>query len=276
MKKNNNKENTEFTVDDEGSDELENSLSSWHFDLGPLGEASEQKVTPKEKTTERSSEDQPQVIERRRFTVGVDLSTEWGTDDLSILSDEMEEASEAMRSITSRVIKQTIQSRRASMNSSEHTCSDMSTSCISDDGETITLSGDFEEGGKGGKVTQRRDDQDSLLEQRRAAREARMKKVRERIARERQKKEEEARQKKLESYNSEEARRQRVFDWYCRWGRITRREMKRKLKAIKKTSEIDIDESDIDLLPWNFNGTLIDATKLNKQDCSRRGRRGLD
>lgn len=106
------------------------------------------------------------------------------------------------------------------------------------------------------------------LEKRRRQRAERMQKVRERIAKE---KEEEERNKQEEAKRqaglamSEEGRRERAYEWYLRSGMLNRTELKKRIAHASKTGEgasMQLNAEDIDLLPWNFNGTMINVSRL--------------
>ena len=103
---------------------------------------------------------------------------------------------------------------------------------------------------------------EALMEERRKQRAERIQKVRERIAREEEeertrKQEEASQQAALEM--SEERRRERAYEWYLRSGMLSRNELK---KRVVKDKDFRLVPEDIDLLPWNFNGSLVNASKM--------------
>lgn len=81
--------------------------------------------------------------------------------------------------------------------------------------------------------------------------------------RKRKEKEEEERKKKeksLSKSNTEQARAERAYGWYSKLGLPSRENFKKKIKLI---ASIDISADDIDLLPWNGSGTMVNVAKLN-------------
>eukprot|EP00527_Entomoneis_sp_CCMP2396_P009418 CAMPEP_0198138958 /NCGR_PEP_ID=MMETSP1443-20131203/2309_1 /TAXON_ID=186043 /ORGANISM="Entomoneis sp., Strain CCMP2396" /LENGTH=300 /DNA_ID=CAMNT_0043800915 /DNA_START=137 /DNA_END=1039 /DNA_ORIENTATION=- len=105
---------------------------------------------------------------------------------------------------------------------------------------------------------QKRQEVDQQLEKKREQREARMEKVRARIAKE---KEEKELANAGGAGGSEESRRTDVYQWYLRCGMVTRAELKKRLEKEKIKG---IQAEDVDLLPWNFNGTLVNTSKMMK------------
>jgi hypothetical protein len=113
---------------------------------------------------------------------------------------------------------------------------------------------------------------DAVYEQRKKERAERLARARERIAREKakaleQEKEEELRRKAEEAKAveldmSDEGKRDRVYQWYSRCGQPKREELKRRIAGLQTTEGIDPD--DVDLLPWNFNGTAVNVAKMMK------------
>eukprot|EP00527_Entomoneis_sp_CCMP2396_P008609 CAMPEP_0198154628 /NCGR_PEP_ID=MMETSP1443-20131203/68697_1 /TAXON_ID=186043 /ORGANISM="Entomoneis sp., Strain CCMP2396" /LENGTH=445 /DNA_ID=CAMNT_0043821315 /DNA_START=147 /DNA_END=1482 /DNA_ORIENTATION=+ len=98
------------------------------------------------------------------------------------------------------------------------------------------------------KKKESNDRANAVVEQRRAARNARLEKVRQRIAREKEeelqrKRDIEERKKQLTM--TDEARRERAYEWYLRCGMLSRKEMKKRLSTMA-----GISDKDIDLLPW--------------------------
>jgi hypothetical protein len=62
--------------------------------------------------------------------------------------------------------------------------------------------------------------------------------------------------------NSEDARRQRAFRWYSQMC-TTRTDFKRRVAALEKKESMDITSEDIDLLPWNETGSMVNIAKMN-------------
>lgn len=60
--------------------------------------------------------------------------------------------------------------------------------------------------------------------------------------------------------NSEAARRRRAYSWYSKMAQPNRKDLKRRVKVLGVR---DISSNDVDLLPWNFNGTLVSPVKMN-------------
>ena len=60
--------------------------------------------------------------------------------------------------------------------------------------------------------------------------------------------------------NTPQARAERAYGWYSKLGLPTRDNFKKKIKLI---ASIDITAEDIDLLPWNGTGTMVNVAKLN-------------
>jgi hypothetical protein len=61
--------------------------------------------------------------------------------------------------------------------------------------------------------------------------------------------------------NIKDDRRQRAFVWYAHMDTPNRTEFKRKVAAAE--SSIDITPEDVDLLPWNLTGRLVNISKMN-------------
>jgi hypothetical protein len=81
--------------------------------------------------------------------------------------------------------------------------------------------------------------------------------------RKKKEKEEEERKKKEKTFsksNNERARVERAYGWYSKLGLPSRENFKKKIKLI---ASIDITAEDIDLLPWNGSGTIVNVAKLN-------------
>ena len=100
-----------------------------------------------------------------------------------------------------------------------------------------------------------------------AKKEARMERVRQRIEAEEDKKEQEkyeARMKEIEAAKtdmSEAARRKRCWEWYNRIGMVTKMQFIEKLPCLSHVAALE--ESDVELLPWNARGTMVNVAKLN-------------
>ena len=114
----------------------------------------------------------------------------------------------------------------------------------------------------------------AFLEQRKKDRVVRLARARQRIEKEkalakRQEEEENIRQAKREAKAnkpaeldmSEAARRDRAYQWYSRCGQPNRKDLKRRIAVMKK-SDAGVSTEDVDLLPWNFNGSLINVSKM--------------
>jgi myosin heavy subunit len=59
---------------------------------------------------------------------------------------------------------------------------------------------------------------------------------------------------------SDKARTQRAYSWYAKLAQPRRDVFKKKMLTV---SNIDITEADVDLLPWNGMGTMVNVSKLN-------------
>ena len=99
-----------------------------------------------------------------------------------------------------------------------------------------------------------------MIEKRKAERAARLERAKLRIDGEK-----EAERKKQADANkvdmSEEARKQRAYAWYSRCGHPAKKELIKRVKAMGSKG-CDISVADIDLLPWNFNGTMVNASRM--------------
>jgi hypothetical protein len=62
--------------------------------------------------------------------------------------------------------------------------------------------------------------------------------------------------------NSEDARRLRAFRWYSQMC-TTRTDFKRRVAALESKESMDITSDDIDLLPWNESGSVVNIAKMN-------------
>jgi hypothetical protein len=99
------------------------------------------------------------------------------------------------------------------------------------------------------------------------ARRDRMDRIREKKEREKEERESKAmdeefekRQAERELYRSEKARMERAYNWYTRLAFPKRDEMKDKIAAMPNP---DICIDDVDLLPWNASGKIVNVPKLN-------------
>lgn len=105
-----------------------------------------------------------------------------------------------------------------------------------------------------------------FLEQRKTERADRLARARERIAREKRtalQQEQERKQKEEEPREldmSVEARRDRVYKWYSRCGQPTRKELKKRISRLQYKEGFAVE--DVDLLPWNFNGSMINVSRM--------------
>jgi hypothetical protein len=98
-----------------------------------------------------------------------------------------------------------------------------------------------------------------MIEARKAERAARLERAKQRIDGEK-----EAERLKKQNENkmdmSEDARKARAYSWYSRCGHPVKKELIRRVRAMGKGSDIAV--ADIELLPWNFNGTMVMASKM--------------
>lgn len=109
-----------------------------------------------------------------------------------------------------------------------------------------------------------------FLERRKQERADRLARARERIARDKRtfqaREEEEAKKmkekqtKKKEYDMSEDARRDRVYKWYGRCGQPNRKTLEKKIASLKHKEGVSPD--DVELLPWNFNGTMVNVSQM--------------
>eukprot|EP00522_Entomoneis_paludosa_P002308 CAMPEP_0172472904 /NCGR_PEP_ID=MMETSP1065-20121228/68583_1 /TAXON_ID=265537 /ORGANISM="Amphiprora paludosa, Strain CCMP125" /LENGTH=319 /DNA_ID=CAMNT_0013231071 /DNA_START=226 /DNA_END=1185 /DNA_ORIENTATION=+ len=117
-------------------------------------------------------------------------------------------------------------------------------------------------------------EQQALLDQRKAERAKRMEQVRARIAKEKAQKQQKERQKQDQTTKnpinieddfsdmSDAARRLRIYKWYTRCGMKPKVEMQRRAQNLNFGPHVS--PEDVELLPWNFNGTLVNATQMLK------------
>jgi len=103
---------------------------------------------------------------------------------------------------------------------------------------------------------------------RKLEREERKQACEERIAREKEEKEDAERRKReaekevaWNAANTEEARILRAYAWWSRMARPKKKDFK---ERIGKVAHADITPDDVDLLPWNFNGSMVNVAKMNK------------
>ena len=217
--------------------DAEASISSWHFDLGPLsGEAS----LP--------------TSEKLNSALTQNCTTSFASmdDDISFLSkeeaDQFREASKALATITQRAVD--LSPKKQTKGKVSHVPT-LPIPLLSPKKKKLDQE----------KQERRRKAQEEV-ERRRAAREARLEKARKRIARKKEEerlKEKEQKRKEQEALMSPQARRERAYSWYRRCGMPPRKDLKKRLHTVK-----GISEKDIDLLPWNFSHTLVNAHKMQR------------
>jgi len=118
-----------------------------------------------------------------------------------------------------------------------------------------------------GKKKKLQDQATTFLEQRRAAREARMEKVRQRIAHEKEQQQRAASQATTPHNKSTVERRQLAYDWYLRCGMVNRVQLKHCITKGSLTG-VGLTASDVDLLPWNETGTLVPPSAMMKLSSS--------
>lgn len=99
------------------------------------------------------------------------------------------------------------------------------------------------------------------------ARRLRMLKVKERIAREKEEEERRLREQrerekaKQEVDMSEEARRERAYNWYVRTAMPTKKNFIKRIEKMPSSAGIVVE--DVELLPWDFSGTRVNVSKMN-------------
>ena len=102
-------------------------------------------------------------------------------------------------------------------------------------------------------------------------REMRLAKVRDRLRAQEDAKEAEEEAKKIKELEqkmngnldmSEDARRERAYSWYTRMAMPKRDEMKERVTTMHRTSGVT--EEDIDLMPWNAKGTMVNVGKMQR------------
>ena len=104
---------------------------------------------------------------------------------------------------------------------------------------------------------------EQALAQKHAELKARMEQVKKRLAKKNaakqaeKPKEETKTESKLDM--SDDARRQRVHQWYMRCGMVSKKELRKRIIKQKLTG---IAPDDVELLPWNFNDTMVNASKM--------------
>lgn len=112
------------------------------------------------------------------------------------------------------------------------------------------------------KVQQERKQRQEMIRTRIAAEEAE--------AKQRRKEQEMKKQEKLDKAkaeaNTDKARAERAYGWYTKLAMPKRDAMKKKITLI---ASIDISPDDVDLLPWNASGTMVNVAKLNAMYYTR-------
>ena len=225
-------------------EELSNhdSSSSWHFDLGPLKEMLA--ANNLEKSPPRVTKPIPPATSTAAETLSVGEEDDEDYDLGSISQDMLVTKATALLNNNTMTRRNFDQSHATFNSSVNHWNNSAPNSPI--------------------KTSE-------LLDERRAARAQRMERVRQRIAREK----EEAKQRKLdeekraqELFMSDDKRRQRMYEWYCRLGMPNRKELKKRVKAMKGDGPNKIAVQDVDLLPWNFSGSMVNTSKLHKLGIS--------
>jgi hypothetical protein len=91
--------------------------------------------------------------------------------------------------------------------------------------------------------------------------EERSKPVKESIQKAAKKASKKATERFLDEDDGEIARRHRAYSWYSRMARPDRNEFK---KRVELMNGADISPADVDLLPWNFSGSVVNIAKMNK------------
>lgn len=112
------------------------------------------------------------------------------------------------------------------------------------------------------KVQKERQQRQEMIRERIAAEEAEAKRKMQLKKDEERKKAE----KKKEQENTPKARMERAYGWYSKLALPKRDVMKKKVQLI---ASIDITEDDVDLLPWNAAGTMVNVAKLNSMLYTR-------
>jgi hypothetical protein len=56
---------------------------------------------------------------------------------------------------------------------------------------------------------------------------------------------------------------ERAFAWYARMSTPTRTEFKRRVEAMETSSSLDVTPEDVDLLPSNESGRVVNIAKMN-------------
>eukprot|EP00977_Amphora_coffeiformis_P019663 scaffold7349_cov173-Amphora_coffeaeformis.AAC.144 len=206
---------------------------SWQFDLGVMENKMEKVAEQATKTSTFNKEETNGDDANSKVTM---LSEE-----LSVISLELEEADRAMKSLLLGKENDLKEFRRCAPGRSKS----------SDHATKGVLTPEF-------------------LEQRKQDRANRLARARERIARDKRtfqlREEEETTRlqeeetKKKEYDMSEEARRDRAYKWYGRCGQPNRKALKKKIAALQHKQGVS--PEDVDLLPWNFNGTLVNVSQM--------------
>ena len=213
---------------------------SWQFDLGVMDNKNkrvEEQAVKASTFNKEETKDYEDALSKVSHM----------TDELSVISLELEEAERAMKNILLDKENEVKEFRRNPVRRTKS----------SDHALPGVLTPEF-------------------LEQRKKDRAARLARARERIARDRtvfkereqqaeqKRKEEESKKKVLDM--SEDARRDRAYQWYSRCGQPNRKELKRRISALKHKEGIT--PEDVDLLPWNFNGSMINVSKMLEYQLS--------
>lgn len=100
-----------------------------------------------------------------------------------------------------------------------------------------------------------------------AKKEERMERVRRRIENEEDRKQKEVYQAKMKEIEdkkadmSEAGRRKRCWEWYSRTGMISKAAFIEKVPYLPPGASLE--EADVELLPWNARGTMVNIAKLN-------------
>lgn len=207
---------------------------SWQFDLGVMDNKNKRVEEQAVKTStfnERETNDYEDALSKVSKM----------SDDLTVLSLELEQADRRMKSLLlgkENEIK-------------EFRCNPVRRSKSCDSTMLGVLTPDF--------LEKRKQDRATLLARarERIARDRALFQEQEKLAEEKRKKEE-AKRQVLDM--SDDARRDRVYQWFSRCGQPNRKELKRRIAALKHKEGVTIE--DVDLLPWNFNGSMINVSKM--------------
>ena len=206
---------------------------SWQFDLGVMENKKEKVEEQAAKTSTFNKEDMNDFDAISKATMM--------SEELSVISLELEEADRAMKSLLLGKENELKEFRKSAPARSKS----------SDD----AMKGVFTP---------------ELLEKRKQDRANRLARARERIARDKRtfelreeeetKKLKEQEAKKKEYDMSLDARRDRAYQWYGRCGQPNRKTLKKKIAELKHKEGVS--QEDVELLPWNFNGTLVNVSQM--------------